>query len=64
MSSPEQPNLNDNLPPEIRRQIDESIRTGYDDIPLVIDHNGDLVQPDRPMPSDEFDDKRREAEGS
>lgn len=55
--------LNQALSDQRRREVLDSIRYGYDDIPLAFDENGDMVQPDRPMPEDELDRMRREAEG-
>jgi len=56
------PNLNDGLTEQQRKDIENNIQTGYNEIPIAIDENGDLVQADKPMPQDEFDQKRREVE--
>jgi hypothetical protein len=55
-------NMNQYMSLEEQRLFKEHME-GLDDISFVIDENGNRVQVDRPVPEDEFDQRRREVEG-
>ena len=53
-------NLNDELTVQQREDLANNIRVGHDGIPVSFDPLGDMVQADKPMPEDEFEQARRE----